>query len=108
MASHSKSRLSRTKVAAHRARLRAQGLRSIQIWVPNVRSPEFKAEAVRLMNQGDLSVSEVGRDLGINPSLLGKWKQPAGQVEAPGGDRTAGSRIWAQRLRYLSRSRAFS
>ncbi|MCU0838107.1 MAG: antitoxin MazE family protein [Rhodospirillales bacterium] len=33
------------KVRAHRARLRAQGLRPIQIWVPDVRSPTFLAEA---------------------------------------------------------------
>ncbi|MCA1675129.1 MAG: antitoxin MazE family protein, partial [Actinobacteria bacterium] len=32
---------------AHRARLRAQGLRPIQIWVPDVRSSEFVAEAHR-------------------------------------------------------------
>ncbi|MEK7820530.1 MAG: antitoxin MazE family protein [Pseudomonadota bacterium] len=32
---------------AHRARLRAQGLRPVQIWVPDVRSPAFKAEARR-------------------------------------------------------------
>jgi hypothetical protein len=38
---------SREKVRAHRARLRAQGLRPIQIWVPDVRSPEFAAEARR-------------------------------------------------------------
>ena len=36
-----------TKVQAYRARLRAQGLRPIQIWVPDVRSPEFAAEAHR-------------------------------------------------------------
>jgi hypothetical protein len=47
MARESKSTSSRTKVAAHRARLRAKGLRPIQIWVPDVRSPEFKAEAER-------------------------------------------------------------
>jgi Protein of unknown function (DUF3018) len=35
------------KVADYRARLRAQGLRPIQIWVPDVRSPEFAAEARR-------------------------------------------------------------
>lgn len=35
------------KVQAHRARLRAQGLRPIQIWVPDVRSPTFRAEAHR-------------------------------------------------------------
>jgi hypothetical protein len=38
---------SNDKVRAHRARLRAQGLRPIQIWVPDVRSPEFAAEAHR-------------------------------------------------------------
>lgn len=38
---------SREKVRAHRQRLRKQGLRPIQIWVPDVRSPEFAAEARR-------------------------------------------------------------
>ena len=38
---------SRDKVRAHRERLRRQGLRPIQIWVPDVRSKEFKAEARR-------------------------------------------------------------
>jgi hypothetical protein len=38
---------SREKVREHRARLRAQGLRPIQVWVPDVRSPEFAAEAHR-------------------------------------------------------------
>jgi hypothetical protein len=33
------------RVREHRARLRAQGLRPIQIWVPDVRSPEFTAQA---------------------------------------------------------------
>ncbi len=37
----------RERVRDHRARLRAQGLRPIQIWVPDVRSPEFAAEAHR-------------------------------------------------------------
>lgn len=31
----------------HRARLRALGLRPIQLWIPDVNSPEFKAEALR-------------------------------------------------------------
>jgi hypothetical protein len=35
------------KVQAHRDRLRAQGLRPIQIWVPDIRSPLFKSEAHR-------------------------------------------------------------
>jgi hypothetical protein len=38
---------SRDKVRAYRARLRQRGLRPIQIWVPDVRSPAFKAEALR-------------------------------------------------------------
>ena len=32
---------------AHRERLRAQGLRPIQIWVPDVRAPSFRSEAHR-------------------------------------------------------------
>ena len=38
---------SRVKVQEHSQRLRAQGLRPIQIWVPDVRSPAFRAEAHR-------------------------------------------------------------
>ena len=37
----------RQKVQAHRERLRAQGLRPIQVWVPDTRSPKFAAEASR-------------------------------------------------------------
>jgi hypothetical protein len=37
----------RVKVQEHRDRLRAQGLRPIQIWVPDVRAPSFKSEAHR-------------------------------------------------------------
>jgi hypothetical protein len=33
------------RVRAHRKRLRAQGLRPVQIWVPDVRSPEFVDQA---------------------------------------------------------------
>ena len=34
-----------SRVRAHRERLRAQGLRPVQIWVPDVRSPKFAAAA---------------------------------------------------------------
>ena len=40
-------RSSRDRVSAHRAELRRQGLRPIQIWVPDVRSEAFAAEAHR-------------------------------------------------------------
>lgn len=37
----------RLKVQEHRNRLRAQGLRPLQIWVPDVRASSFRAEAHR-------------------------------------------------------------
>lgn len=40
-------RPSRARVAAHRAGLRARGLRPVQIWVPDTRAPGFAAEARR-------------------------------------------------------------
>lgn len=47
MAAASGSSPSRIKVAEHRARLRAAGLRPIQIWVPDVRASSFRMEAHR-------------------------------------------------------------
>lgn len=47
MSGSDKPKSSREKVRAHRERLRQQGLRPIQIWVPDVRSPGFRAEAHR-------------------------------------------------------------
>ncbi|MGH3198281.1 MAG: antitoxin MazE family protein [Streptosporangiaceae bacterium] len=38
---------SRRRVRAHRERLRAQGLRPVQIWVPDVTAEGFAAEAHR-------------------------------------------------------------
>jgi hypothetical protein len=40
---------SRDKVRAHRSRLRKQGLRPVQIWVPDVRSKAF-AHAAHLQS----------------------------------------------------------
>ena len=42
-----KPKPSRVKVREHRERLRQQGLRPIQIWVPDVRAPAFRSEAHR-------------------------------------------------------------
>jgi hypothetical protein len=47
MVATSKSKPVREKVRAHRERLRALGLRPIQIWVPDVRSPAFREQARR-------------------------------------------------------------
>jgi hypothetical protein len=47
MPARTHSKPSRDKVRAHRSRLRQQGLRPIQIWVADTRSPAFVAEAHR-------------------------------------------------------------
>ena len=45
MAGSTRPRAARDKVRAYRERLRRQGLRPIQIWVPDVRSPSFREQA---------------------------------------------------------------
>jgi hypothetical protein len=47
MAAAPKPTSTRVKVREHRQRLRAQGLRPIQIWAPDVRAPSFRSEAHR-------------------------------------------------------------
>ena len=47
MGSVSRPKPSRVKVREHRERLREQGLRPIQIWVPDVRAPAFRSQAHR-------------------------------------------------------------
>jgi hypothetical protein len=47
MASTSKPNSARVKVRKHRERLRLQGLRPLQIWVPDVRAPAFRSQAHR-------------------------------------------------------------
>jgi Protein of unknown function (DUF3018) len=42
-----RAKSSAEKVRAYRARMRAKGMRQIQIWVPDTRSPAFAAEAER-------------------------------------------------------------
>lgn len=47
MTAASSAKPSRIKVREHRQRLRDQGLRPLQIWVPDVHAPAFRAEAQR-------------------------------------------------------------
>ncbi len=47
MTTSKEPRSSKERVRAYRARMRALGLRPIQIWVPDVHSPEFVREAHR-------------------------------------------------------------
>ncbi len=36
---------------------------------------EFKEEAVKLVTEQGYSLAEAGRNLGVNPQLLSKWKR---------------------------------
>ena len=45
-------------------------------------TPEFKAEAVKLVTEQGYSVAEAARSLGVHETLLRSWKQA---VEAQGG-----------------------
>jgi hypothetical protein len=47
MRTSTRRKSSREKVRTHRQRLRQQGLRPIQIWVPDVHAPGFAEEAHR-------------------------------------------------------------
>lgn len=47
MTSAMRPKSTRLKVREHRERLRGLGLRPIQVWVPDVRKPVFRAEAHR-------------------------------------------------------------
>jgi len=53
-------------------------------------SPEFKREAVRLMEQGDKDAVQLARELGVKRNQLYKWKQEIGDYGAdafPGSGR---------------------
>ena len=45
--SSSKTATSRDRVRAYRERMRAQGMRQVTFWVPDVRSPAFLEQARR-------------------------------------------------------------
>jgi len=71
--SGSKPKSSRVKVRDHRRRLREQGLRPIQIWVPDVRSPAFRAEARR--QSLAVAVSPHARDDQAFVDSISAWPQ---------------------------------
>lgn len=47
MASDAQSQGSRDRVRSHRERMRAAGMRPIQLWVPDTRSAAFRTQAHR-------------------------------------------------------------
>ncbi len=38
-------------------------------------APEFKEEAVKLITEQGYTFAEAGRNLGVNPNLISKWKK---------------------------------
>ena len=56
-------------------------------------SEEFKVQAVKMVTEQGLSLSEVAKDLGIHHSMLAKWikklEQEQGQAFRGNGNRTA-------------------
>jgi hypothetical protein len=61
---------SRKRVSEHRARLRALGLKPVQIWVPDTNSPAFAAEAAR---QSRLIAASDGNDPEMMAFLEAAW-----------------------------------
>ncbi|MFH1058293.1 MAG: transposase [Pseudomonadota bacterium] len=65
-------------------------------------SREFKLEAVRLVTAGGLSVAQAARDLGVQESVLGRWRKQLAEdpVEAfPGKGRLKSQDEELRRLR---------
>jgi hypothetical protein len=63
---------SREKVRRHRDKLRAQGLRPVQIWVPDTRSPAFADEA-RRQSAAVASSEHASEDQGFVDAISAEW-----------------------------------
>jgi transposase-like protein len=45
-------------------------------WLMGIKyTQEFKDDAVRLVLSGEATMTQIARDLGINPNTLGAWKK---------------------------------
>ena len=65
---------SRRRVRAHRERLRAQGLRPVQIWVPDVNADGFAAEAHRQSRA--VAASDAADDDQAFVDSVSEWPEP--------------------------------
>ena len=72
----------RDRVRQHRKRLRQQGLRPLQIWVPDVRAPEFVAEAHRQSVAIATSEHEVD-DQAFVDAISSDWDDADEQAPSP-------------------------
>lgn len=64
------------KVRQHRDRLRRRGLRPIQIWVPDIRAPEFRTEA-RRQSLAVAASAQAAEDQAFVDSVI-DWKDEDG------------------------------
>jgi transposase len=69
---------------------------------PRKYSPEFREEAVQIALRSSKTISEVGRELDMNPETLRGWvkKHQKQQAPAPGAELTVSERA---RMRELER-----
>lgn len=69
---------------------------------PSKYSPEFRDEAVQIALSSSKTVTEVGREIGVNPETLRSWvkKYQKGSEPLPGADLTIHERA---RLKELER-----
>lgn len=65
---------SRRRVRAHRERLRAQGLRPVQIWIPDVNAEGFAAEAHRQSRA--VAASDAADDDQAFVDSISEWPEP--------------------------------
>jgi hypothetical protein len=65
---------SRRRVRAHRERLRAQGLRPVQIWIPDVNAEGFAAEAHRQSRA--VAASDAADDDQAFVVSVSEWPEP--------------------------------
>ena len=61
-------------------------------------SREFRAEAVKLVQEHGLTIGQASRDLGIHASMLSRWLKKARELAEPGALSEAERREF-QRLR---------
>ncbi|TFD50620.1 DUF3018 family protein [Cryobacterium frigoriphilum] len=63
----------RDRVGAHRDRMREQGFRLVQVWVPDVRSESFVAEAHR-QSLAVARVDDAGDDQAFVEAVSAPWE----------------------------------
>ena len=75
-------------------------------------SPEFRAEAVRLVIETSRPIAQVAKELGINPGTLGNWvntyrREHAGEEPALGVSERAELAELRRRTRELEQENSF-